>query len=272
MGPQQGDTWGTLLCCLAHHRSFSLTQIRCPSTTLVGFADDGHFADPVDSTAYSALLFFRHHLTARTGITPNDKGGCISLTSDLSFVPASFPGSPHHPTSPPSRFAYPVLGGLVGPPRIVSDALRQRTIDLLIPLDNLRYLTDTGSLRNALQSRIRLLSDCACASTTHLQAMHPPAVFAAAARAHDILVLRAAAQAYQPPPQSTPDELTRARAKLGLPTTLGGHGIRLASTNCTATFASARLRAHTWSSCTRPGSAAQRPGAQAYPAHTGPYR
>ena len=45
VGPQQGDTWGTLICSVAHHRSFSLTQIRSPSATLIGFADDGHFAD-----------------------------------------------------------------------------------------------------------------------------------------------------------------------------------------------------------------------------------
>ena len=243
VGPQQGDTWGTLICSVAHHRSFSLTQIRSPSSTLIGYADDGHFADPSDTTAYSSLLFFRSNLTARTGVTPNDKGGCISLTSDLSFAPASFPGSPHHPTLNPSNFAYPVLGGLIGNPLTVSQALRDRTIDLLVPLSNLRYLHDTGKLKNSLQIEERLISSCACASTTHLQAMHPPAVFLAAATAHDILILHAAALCYRPPPQSSTDDLTRARAILALPPQLAGRGILLATATSQATFLCARIRA-----------------------------
>ena len=243
VGPQQGDTWGTLICSVAHHRSFSLTQIRYPSATLLGFADDGHFADPSDTTAYSSLLFFRANLTARTRVTPNDKGGCIFLSSNLSFAPASFPGSPHHPTLNPSNFAYPVLGGLVGNPLVVSQALKVRVAELLVPLSNLLYLHDTGKLKTSLQIQERLISSCACASTTHLQAMHPPAVFLDAAKAHDILILHAAALCYRPPPQSSPDDLSRAQAILALPSHLAGRGILLASATSQATFLCARISA-----------------------------
>ena len=208
VGPQQDDTWGTLLCCTTHQRSFSLAQIRNPSSTLIGFSDDGHFANPIDTSAYSTLLFFHFDLTHRVGVTPNDKGGCISLPSDLAFVPASFPGSPHHRNLKPSNFAslptQSLAASSVTPyALVVSQALKDRTIDLLVPLDNICYLHDTGKLKNSLPTAERLISDCACASTTHLQAMHPPSVFLAAAIAHDILILHAAALCYQPPHQST---------------------------------------------------------------------
>ena len=72
-------------------------------------------------------------------------------------------------------------------------ALKVRVTELLVPLSNLRYLHDTGTLKKSLQIQEYLISSCACASTTHLQAMHPPAVFLDAARAHDKLILHAAA-------------------------------------------------------------------------------
>ena len=123
---------------------------------------------------------------------------------------------------------HPVLGGLVGNPLVVSQALKARVAELLVPLDNLRYLHYTGTLKNSLQIRERLISSCVCASTTHLQAMHPPAVFLDAAIAHDKIILHAAALCYRPPPQSSPDDLSRALAILALPPHLGGRGILLA--------------------------------------------
>ena len=73
--------------------------------------------------------------------------------------------------------------------------------------------------------------------------MHSPRSFAAAAHTHDVLILRAAAIAIQPPPHSTAAELARARIRLGLPSDLGGQGLRFATSHCHATFLAARLRA-----------------------------
>ncbi|KAL1525922.1 hypothetical protein AB1Y20_020748 [Prymnesium parvum] len=166
LGPQQGCTWGTLVCALVHQRALTLATLRHPGATV-----------------FSSLLLLRQVLKERVGVAHNDKGGCVAAPgSDLSFVPASFPGSPNHPDGP--NRAYSALGGFVGPPDIVSSALY---------LDG-RYVPVASSstapprCRYALQARLRLIRDCACHAVTHLVRSHAPAVSLAAAELHDKLV------------------------------------------------------------------------------------
>jgi len=176
LGPQQGCTWGTLVCALVHQRALTLATLRHPDSTVLGFADDAHVHNPDPRRAFSSLLLLRQVLKERVGVEHNDKGGCIAAPGcDISFAPASFPGSPHHPLGP--HRAYSALGGFVGPPDVVSAALSDRVLALDRDIDSCRFLVDSPRCRYALQARLgRLLRDCVCHAVTHLVRAHAPSV------------------------------------------------------------------------------------------------
>ncbi|KAL1523172.1 hypothetical protein AB1Y20_018127 [Prymnesium parvum] len=111
LGPQQGCTWGTLVCALVHQRALTLATLRHPGSTVLGFADDAHVHNLNPRHAFSSLLLLRQVLKERVGVEHNDKGGCIAAPGfDITFAPASFPGSPRHAAGP--HRAYPRVATL----------------------------------------------------------------------------------------------------------------------------------------------------------------
>ena len=93
-GPQQGDTWGSMVCAVATHRSLTLAQLRSPTTTFLGFADDVLDSDADPLVGHHALAFFQHSIDERLGVKSNaDKGGVLARPDiDLSMIPAHVPG------------------------------------------------------------------------------------------------------------------------------------------------------------------------------------
>ncbi|KAL1527167.1 hypothetical protein AB1Y20_015847 [Prymnesium parvum] len=242
LGPQQGCTWGTLVCALVHQRALTLATLRHPGTTVLGFADDAHVHHLVPEHAFSSLLLLRQVLQERAGVAHNDKGGCIAAPGfDISFSPASFPGSPNHVDGP--NRAYSALGGFVGPPDVVSDALHARVLTLDRDIDSCRFLVDSPRCRYALQARLRLIRDCACHAVTHLTRAHAPAVSREAATLHDKLIRHAVFHGLAPPPDSPPSAVQRAVTLLHLPTRLGGHGFTSALATAPAAFLASALEA-----------------------------
>ncbi|KAL1514933.1 hypothetical protein AB1Y20_004012 [Prymnesium parvum] len=243
LGPQQGCTWGTLVCALVHQRALTLATLRHPGSTVIGFADDAHVHNLVPQHAFSSLLLLRQVLRDRVGVQHNDKGGCIAAPGvDLSFAPPSFPGSPRHPDGP--HRAYTALGSFVGEPGVVSAALSDRVLALDRDLDSCRYLVDSPTCRYALQARLRLIRDCACHAVTHLVRAHAPAVSSDAATLHDKLVRHAVFHGLAPPPTSPSPAVRRAGHLLHLPARLGGHhGFTSAATTAPAAFLASSLEA-----------------------------
>ncbi|KAL1528774.1 hypothetical protein AB1Y20_010102 [Prymnesium parvum] len=131
----------------------------------------------------------------------------------------------------PSHGFDPALGGFVGPPDVVSDALHARVLALDRDIDSCRFLVDSPRCRYALQARLRLIRDCACHAVTHFVRAHTPSVSFAAAELHDKLVRHAVFHGLAPPPDSPPSAVQRAATLLHLPTRLGGHGFTSAVAN-----------------------------------------
>ncbi|KAL1526431.1 hypothetical protein AB1Y20_015143 [Prymnesium parvum] len=224
----------------SHLRALTLATLRHPDSTVLGFADDAHVHNPDPRRAFSSLLLLRHVLKERVGVEHNDKGGCIAAPGcDISFAPASFPGSPLHPLGP--HRAYSALGGFVGPPDVVSAALSDRVLALDRDIDSCRFLVDSPRCRYALQARLRLIRDCACHAITHLIRAHAPSVSLEAAVLHDKLIRHAVFHGLAPPPDSPPQAVARAAALLHLPARLGGHGFTSASATAPAAFLASAL-------------------------------
>eukprot|EP00966_Prymnesium_polylepis_P065223 1513781-Prymnesium_polylepis.1 len=64
-----------MVCAVATHRSLTLAQLRSPTTTFLGFADDVLNSDADPLVGHHALALFQHSIDERLGVKSNaDKG------------------------------------------------------------------------------------------------------------------------------------------------------------------------------------------------------
>ena len=180
-GPQQGDTWGSMVCAVATHRSLSLAQLRSPSTTFLGFADDVLDADGDPLTGHHALVFFQHSIDTRLGVKSNTtKGGVLARPDvDLSAIPAHVPGSPACPCFREAARLGCVkhLGGFVGADADIVKHVASTALKRVRNCGSLRFVRDTEHMRWAGPARLRLLRHCAAHphAIADLTRMHTPA-------------------------------------------------------------------------------------------------
>ena len=231
-GPQQGDTWGSMVCAVATHRSLTLAQLRSPTTTFLGLADDVLDSDDDPLVGHHALAFFQHFIDERLGVKSNaDKGGVLARPDvDLSMIPAHVPGSPACPRlGEAARLGcLKHLGGFVGADAAVSQHVASTTIKRLRNLGSLRFVRDTERVRWAAAARLRLLRHCASGAIGDLLRMHPPSTTAAAC-AHHRDAVTTALDHILACPFATAEEGAFAINLAALAPALGGLGLTLAA-------------------------------------------
>ena len=191
-----------------------------------------HHADPVCS--WAALCTFRTMARAHCSLRSNlDKLAVHSPNADLSFLPASVPGSPSRPVK-----GLKVMGAFISDDADwISSQLVSMVPKKLANLTGLPYLRDTAKNHTSAQGKLLLLRHCACAAPMHWLQLTPPQLASAAADAHD-LCIRDAAVPIIAPHAASAAERCRALDRATLPIEgHGGLGLRSAAAHRHACYA-----------------------------------